>query len=371
MKNVNGIFASAKIFSDNVEEYAIAQIKMICDNEVSKNSIIRVMPDVHPGKVGTIGLTMTLGERILPNFVGSDIGCGITAMKLKKGKLEFQKLDAVIRDRVPSGFQIRKVPHPKSEMFDFGILKCFRKINLKKAECSLGTLGGGNHFIELDKAEDGAVYVAVHSGSRHLGQEVTEYYLREGQKSLADRGEEVPYELTYLTGSLMDDYLYDQKLIQEYAALNRDIILEELIKGMKWKAEERIACSHNYIEQGGACMILRKGAISARKNEAVIIPVNMRDGIILRRGIGNEEWNYSAPHGAGRVINRTEVRNQYTVSQFKAEMKGIYSSCIGKGTLDEAPFAYRNLEMIEDAVKESVEIEQIIKPIYNYKADSK
>ena len=371
MKNVKGIFASAKIFSDNVEEYAIAQIKMICDNEVSQNSIVRVMPDVHPGKVGTIGLTMTLGERALPNLIGSDIGCGITLVKLKKSRTEFQKLDTVIRDRVPSGFQIRKTPHPKSEMFDFSCLRCFPRINKRKAECSLGTLGGGNHFIELDEAENGALYVAVHSGSRHLGQEVTEYYLQEGQKYLKNRGENVPYELTYLTGSLREDYLHDQQVIQRYAVLNRDIIVEELIKGMKWKAEERTVCNHNYIEECDGLLMLRKGAISAKKDESVVIPVNMRDGIIVGRGLGNREWNQSAPHGAGRVIKRTEVKNQYTVSQFKSEMKGIYSSCISTSTLDEAPFAYRNLEMIEDAVKETIKIEKIIKPVYNFKAGDK
>lgn len=368
MKEINGIFASAKIFNDNVEEYAVAQIGMICDNPVARNSIIRVMPDVHPGKVGTIGLTMTIGDRILPNLVGSDIGCGITVARIKKGKMEYQKLDKVIRERIPSGFQVRNEPHTDNERFDFGTLMCSRSINKRKAKCSLGTLGGGNHFIELDKSRDGSIYVAVHSGSRHLGKEVTDYYLQEGQKELKGNGEAVPYEFTYLTGKLMEDYLHDQSLLQEFAALNRSIILNELAKGMKWKLESSINCVHNYIETDGDFKILRKGAISAKADEPVVIPINMRDGIILGSGLGNKEWNSSAPHGSGRIMNRTEVKNQFTVSQFKAQMKGIYSSCVGKETLDEAPFAYRGLGEIEEAIKETVKIRQVIQPVYNFKA---
>lgn len=368
MKEINGIFASAKIFNDDVEEYAAAQIAMICDNAVSKNSVIRVMPDVHPGKVGTIGLTMTVGNQILPNLVGSDIGCGITIAPIKKGKLEFQKLDKVIREQIPSGFEIRKKPHQDSSMFEFGRLRCFERINYRKAECSLGTLGGGNHFIELDKGDDGTIYAVVHSGSRHLGKEVTEYYLQEGQKILKEEGENVPYELTYLTGRLMEDYLHDQQVLQDFAELNRGIILTELAKGMKWKMGQCVSCIHNYIEVSEEPMILRKGAISARKGEDVVIPINMRDGVILGIGKGNADWNQSAPHGSGRIMNRTEVKNQYTVSQFKSEMKGIYSSCIGRQTLDEAPFAYRDLKVIEAAVRETVQIRQVIQPVYNFKA---
>lgn len=368
MKTMNGIFASAKIFSDNVEEYAIAQIGMICDNEVSKDSLVRVMPDVHPGKVGTIGLTMTIGERVLPNLVGDDIGCGITLAQIKKGRPEFQKMDKVIWENVPYGFSIRKEPHLKSRMFDFDQLRCFRHVNREKGQCSLGTLGSGNHFIELDKSREGILYLTIHSGSRHLGKEVTEYYLQAGQKQLKEKGEKVPYELTYLTGALMNDYLHDQRIVQEFAELNREIILSELVKGMKWKIEDCISCSHNYIEIGPEGNMLRKGAISAKKDEPVIIPINMKEGIILGRGHGNVDWNCSAPHGSGRILKRGDVKDNYTVSNFKAEMKGVYSSCIGKETLDEAPFAYRNRKEIEDAIKETVKIEKILEPVYNYKA---
>ena len=365
MEIINGIYASAKIFSETAEEYALAQIQMICDNEVSKGSTIRVMPDVHPGKVGTIGLTMTAGERILPSLVGIDIGCGITLTKLKQKKVEFQKLDTVIRENVPVGGCIRKNMHRYSQEFDFSRLRCFRSINEEKASLSLGTLGSGNHFVELDKDAEDNLYVAIHTGSRHLGKEVTEYYLRCGQTVLKEQGIQVPYELAYLTGQLKEDYLHDMQIVQEYAKLNRTVILEEIARKMKWKVLEDVSICHNYIDESG---ILRKGAISAKMGEQVIIPINMRDGILLGTGKGNPEWNYSAPHGSGRILRRDNVKDSFTVSNFKSEMKGIYCSCIGKGTLDEAPFAYRRLEEIADAIEETVEITGIIKPVYNYKA---
>ena len=362
---INGVYASAEIFSEQVEEYAVAQIQMICDNKVSAGSTIRVMPDVHPGKVGTIGRTMTVGERVLPNLVGIDIGCGITLTKLKRKKAEFQKLDTVIRENVPSGGNIRGKAHRRSVEFDYESLRCFHNIHADRAGRSLGTLGGGNHFIELDRDDDGSMYVAVHIGSRHLGKEVTEYYLKCGQRELKEQGIEVPYELTWLTGRLKEDYLHDLQVVQEYAELNRQVIMEELAKGMKWKMQESISVCHNYIDKDG---ILRKGAISAREGEKVVILINMRDGILMGIGKGNPDWNYSAPHGSGRILKRSEVKNQYTVSGFKKEMKGIYCSCIGKETLDEAPFAYRNMEMIKEAVEDTVDITQVLHPVYNFKA---
>ena len=210
---INGVYASAEIFSEQVEEYAVAQIQMICDNKASEGSVIRVMPDVHPGKVGTIGLTMTVGERVLPNLVGIDIGCGITLTKLKQKKAEFQKLDTVIRENVPSGGNIRGKAHRRSAEFNCEALLCFRNIHADRAGRSLGTLGGGNHFIELDRDDDGSMYVAVHSGSRHLGKEVTEYYLKCGQRELKEQGVEVPYELTWLTGKLKEAYLHDLQVV--------------------------------------------------------------------------------------------------------------------------------------------------------------
>ena len=373
MKTVNGIFASAKVFADGPDAYALAQIQMICDHPASRGSKIRVMPDVHPGKVGTIGLTMTVGGSILPNLVGIDIGCGITLARIKQKKVEFQKLDTVIRENIPAGFGIRKKIHRFYENFDTTRLYCHRHLNQDRTARSLGTLGGGNHFIELDKDSSGSLYAAVHSGSRHLGKEVTEYYLQQGQKALKEQGIQVPYELTVLDGALKEAYLHDQQIVQEYAALNRAAILDEMIKGMKWKVQETISCSHNYIEMNSketsfAGGILRKGAVSAKKGEPVIIPVNMRDGILLGTGKGNEDWNYSAPHGSGRILRRDMVKEKYTVSDFKNEMKRIYCPCIGKETLDEAPFAYRGMEKIMEAIGDAAEITQVLKPVYSFKA---
>ena len=373
MKTVNGVYTSAKIFNTktteySIDEYALAQLKALCDNEAFEGCSIRVMPDVHPGKVGTIGFTSTLGKRILPNVIGIDIGCGMTLAKVKGKTNEFQKLDVVIRDNVPSGFSLRKNSHPMADTFDLTKLHCYKHIYEEKALLSLGTLGGGNHFIELDVDEAKNVYLVAHSGSRHLGKEVTEYYLAEGQKLLKSRGIDIPYEMTYLEGELMESYLHDLQIVQNFATLNREIIISEISKGMKWKVLESYTCIHNYVDFSTDIPIIRKGAISAKRGEAVIIPINMRDGVILGIGLGNSDWNCSAPHGAGRIMKREDVKANYTVSIFKSEMKGIYSSCISKGTLDEAPFVYRDIESIKEAIIDTVAIEKIIKPIYNFKS---
>ncbi|MCD7744550.1 MAG: RtcB family protein [Lachnospiraceae bacterium] len=370
MKKIEGRYAKAKIFTDNVEDYALAQVKLICDQKGAEGSVIRLMPDVHPGKVGPIGLTMTVNDTVLPNIVGIDIGCGITIAKLKQKKLEYQKLDTVIRERIPSGFHIRSKFHRFAESFPFEELKCYRHISLDRIMRSMGSLGGGNHFIEADRGEDGSLYVVIHSGSRHLGKEVAEYYLNQGQRILKEQEVDIPYELTYLEGSLMEDYLHDQCVVQSFASQNRAAMLDELIKGMKLKVEEEFSCVHNYIEIVTDYKMLRKGAISAKSGEKVIIPINMRDGVILGIGKGNPDWNDSAPHGSGRILKRTDVQNHYTVSNYKKEMKGIYSSCIGKDTLDEAPFAYRGISEIAGAISDTVEIQQILKPVYNFKAGS-
>ena len=368
---IRGKFAEAKVYNEDVEQYAVAQIQMLCDNEVANGSVIRVMPDVHPGKVGTIGLTMTVGKRIMPNLLGVDIGCGISMVKLKAKHLEFAQLDKVIKECVPSGFAVRNKPHLLAEEFPFSELRCYRHINLEKAKASLGTLGGGNHFIEVDKDEDGNFYLTVHSGSRHLGVEVTDYYLWEGNKLLKKQGIKVDYPLTWLEDVLMQDYLADVALVQQYAALNRQIILQEIMKGAKLKGELFATSVHNYVENLDGTLLLRKGAISAKAGEQVIIPVNMQEGIILGKGKGNKEWNESAPHGSGRVIRRDKVKNHYTVSSFKKAMKDVYCSCIGADTLDEAPFAYRSGEKIMSMLADTVDVEKVIKPVYSFKAGGK
>lgn len=379
MKTINGVYTSAHIFTTNneataIDNYAIHQLQSLCDNEASKGCRICVMPYVHPGIVGTIGLTMTIGEKLMPNLTGTDIGCGMTLAQIKCKKIEYQKLDTVIRENVPSGFGIRSKIHRFADDFDLTVLHCYRHIREDKALHSLGTLGSGNHFIEADKDNDGNFYIVIHSGSRHLGKEITEYYLNAGQKELTSKGITIPYELTYLEGELLSHYLHDIQIVQEFATLNREVILDELIKGMKWKVAHSYSCIHNYIDSTAETLstfnapVLRKGAISAKRDELVIIPINMRDGIILGTGLGNEEWNSSAPHGSGRIMKREDIKSNFTVSSFKSTMKGIYSTCIGKDTLDEAPFAYRGIDEIAEVIKDTVKITQIIRPVYNFKA---
>lgn len=381
METIKGAYTSAQIFTTSnketaIDPYAVAQLQMICDQESAKNCRIRVMPDVHPGKVGTIGLTMTIGDKLMPSLIGIDIGCGMTLAQIKAKKIEYQKLDTVIREQVPSGFAIRSTAHRFAKDFALDELKCFRHIRAEKALLSLGSLGSGNHFIEADKDDEGNLFLVIHSGSRHLGKEVTEYYLNEGQKQLRAKGKDIPYELTWLEGALMEDYLHDLQVVQAFASLNRAIILDALIKGMKWKLSGSYECIHNYVDASPETItafgspMLRKGAISAKAGEKVIIPINMRDGILLGTGLGNTDWNCSAPHGAGRILKREDVKNHYTVSSFKSAMKGIYTSCIGKDTLDEAPFAYRSMDEITEVIRDTVTINKIIRPVYNYKAGS-
>ena len=374
MIQIKGKYTDATIMclgdapGETIDQYAVAQVQMIADNEASRGCTIRVMPDVHPGKIGPIGLTMTIKDMVIPSLVGVDIGCGMSMVKLGKVRKDFQKLDAVIRERVPAGFDVRKDIHSLAVEFDLDDLRCSKSVRNDKALLSLGTLGGGNHFIELDEDKKGNAYLIIHSGSRHLGKEVADFYVTKGYRYLRDHGrDDVPVELVFLTGELLDDYLHDVRIVQKYAELNRRIMLKEICKGMKWKPVEEQNCIHNYVDMSGDEPILRKGAISAKENEDVIIPINMRDGVILGKGRGNEEWNYSAPHGAGRVASRKEVLDSHTVSEYKSTMKGIYSSCIGKETLDEAPFAYRNLEYVKEAIKDTVEITEILTPVFNYK----
>ena len=379
MITIYGKYTNALVYTVKKEEYALedharAQIQMICNHPSAQGSKIRVMPDVHPGKVATVGLTMTVGDSILPSLVGVDIGCGMTLAKVKTKGLEFQKLDTVIREDVPVGPRIRTNAHKFADRIDLSELRCYKHIDAGKAMRSIGSLGGGNHFIELDRDAEGNVYLIIHSGSRHLGMEVAEYYLHKGQKEMQMKkeGGYASYEMTCISGGLMEDYLYDLKIMQEFARINREAICDSIVRGMKWKVEDMFQCIHNYVDfSNTAAPILRKGSISAKAGEKVIIPINMKDGVILGTGRGNEEWNQSAPHGAGRICKRTDVDSQHTLSEYKKVMNGIYSTCINKETLDEAPFAYRTLEDIEGVIGDTVEIDQIIRPVYNYKAGGK
>lgn len=367
MKEIHGTYTSAKIFTDSIDHYALAQIQMICDQESAAKSRIRIMPDVHPGKTGPIGLTMTLKSRTLPALVGIDLGCGMTCALLGSKKIDAQRLDAVIREQIPCGTAIRRTPHSRGETFPLEQLICAEHIHLEKTTLSMGTLGGGNHFIEIGRDEAGSHYLTIHSGSRRLGKDVAEHYLRLGQKELKARGLSVPYPLTWLDGGLMSDYLHDLAIVQDYAAQNRLAILETLSKSMKWKPAGIFSCPHNYIARDGEELLLRKGAVSAKKGERLLIPANMRDGVLFAVGKGNPDWNNSAPHGSGRLLRRTDVAKKYTLSQFKAQMKGIHCTCISKDTLEEAPFAYRDLEAIASQIGETAEIQKILIPVYNYR----
>ena len=368
MKIINGAYANAAIFTDDIESHAEAQVKLICDQEAARGSSICLMPDIHPGKVGPIGLSMTVTGQVLPQLLGVDIGCGITCIKLNRQKAEFQKLDAIIRQQIPAGFAIRKDVHPMALEFPYEALRCFRHIQEDKALLSLGTLGGGNHFIELDKGPDGSLYLIIHTGSRHLGQETAEYYTKLASKKLRKQGKNIPYFLSYLEGDDKNAYLEDAALLWQYAELNRQIIAREILKAMKWKATDQFSVAHNYLDAFG---VLCKGAISAREGERVIIPVNMRDGVILGIGKGNAAWNFSAPHGSGRRLKRTDVKSRHTVSEFKKEMKGIYSTCIGSDTLDEAPFAYRAVDDILKQIGDTVEVTEVLKSVYSFKAGNR
>lgn len=400
MKIVEGMYNTAKVYTDVVEDAALSQIQLLCNQEYVKGSRIRIMPDVHAGAGCTIGTTMTIQNAVVPNLVGVDIGCGMETIQVKNKHLELEKLDKLIYEKIPSGFQIRDTAHRLNEEIDLTGLRCLKEgnINLNRAVRSLGTLGGGNHFIEADKDEDGKLYLVVHSGSRHLGLEVAGFYQEQAYKSLNGNTKkdieeliaeykktgrekeiqsavlalkkqiktEIPKALAYCTGSLMEDYIHDMKLVQYFAMLNRKAMMDEIIRGMKLKVEEEFTTIHNYIDTDA--MILRKGAVSAKKGEKLLIPINMRDGSLICIGKGNEDWNFSAPHGAGRLMSRTQAKNSYTVSEFKKQMEGIYTTSVKKETLDECPMAYKGMADIVENIGETAKIEKVIKPIYNFKA---
>lgn len=400
MKEIEGRYGKAVIFTDHVDDAALAQIRLLCDQEFTRGLKIRIMPDVHAGAGCTIGTTMEIRDAVVPNLVGVDIGCGMETVRLKDKRIELQKLDKMIYERIPSGFQIRETPHRYAEEIDLSDLRCRKAaaVHLDRAYKSLGTLGGGNHFIEVDKDSEGRLYLVIHSGSRHLGLEVAKFYQEEAFKQLngsrkenverliadykkAGRDQEIqgvlkelkegvrteiPRALAYCKGELLEDYIHDMKLVQEFARLNRKAMMDELLKGMKFKAEETFTTIHNYIDTEN--MILRKGAVSAKEGEKLLIPINMRDGSLICKGKGNEEWNCSAPHGAGRLMSRAEAKRTYTVSEFKKQMKGIYTTSVGPDTLDECPMAYKGMDEIIGCIGDTARVLEVIRPVYNFKA---
>ena len=362
MIQIRGKYNCAVVYTDNIEEDAIKQIETLCNQEFIKGSKIRIMPDVHCGIGCTIGTTMTIEDKVVPNLVGVDIGCGMEVIKLESRRIELQKLDKLIYETIPSGFKIRDKEHKLSDEIDLDELKCKKEVNLARARKSIGTLGGGNHFIEANKDDEGNLYIVIHSGSRHLGHEVASLYQREAFKAVNCANK----ELAYVSNELFNDYIHDMRIVQAFAELNRKAMMHEIIKGMKLSVEEEFTTIHNYIDIEN--MILRKGAVSAQRGEKILIPINMRDGSLICIGKGNEEWNFSAPHGAGRIMSRSAAKNSFTLNQYKKTMEGIFTTSVKKETLDECPLAYKPMEEIINNIGDTVEIVERITPIYNFKA---
>ena len=367
MLEIKGVYTTAKIFTDTLEASARGQIQALCSQPLAEGSKIRIMPDVHPGKGCTIGTTMTVTDKVVPNMVGVDIGCGMLTVKLKEKRIDLPKLDSFIRQNIPHGRNLRERPHRSHGRLDVYNLRCVKKVDIRRSKESLGTLGGGNHFIEIDQDDQENLYLIIHTGSRNLGLRVAEYYQNRAYQSLGGRGQsEIPYELSYLTGQDMANYLHDMEFMQCFADLNRTIIKEVILDGMHLTEEDTFTTVHNYIDTES--MILRKGAVSARKGERLLIPINMRDGSLLCTGLGNADWNYSAPHGAGRLMSRGEALQSFTLSAFKKAMNGIYTTSVAKDTIDECPMAYKPMEEITRNISDTVIIDKILRPIYNFKA---
>lgn len=400
MIEINGKYNKAICYTPELEKAAEGQIKAVCDREEFAGCKIRIMPDVHAGLGCTIGTTMTITDKVVPGMVGVDIGCGMETVRIAEKEIDFEKLDALIRSKIPSGMDIRDVPHPFIDEIDLEELRCAKHVKLERARRSIGTLGGGNHFIEIDKGENGDLFIVVHSGSRHIGNEVAKYYQEEGFKALCGNADfqiakaieklktegrfteiqktveklkeqkqtinSIPKDLAYVFGGLFDDYIHDMKIIQKFAMLNRKAMTEVIINGMGLTETERFTTIHNYIDTDS--MILRKGSVSARKGEKLLIPINMRDGSLICTGKGNPEWNFSAPHGAGRLMSRKQAFESLSLDEYKEEMEGIFTTCVGNATLDEAPMAYKNIDEIIEQIEPTAEIIERIKPVYNFKA---
>lgn len=400
-----GKFSVAKAFTDDIEYGALEQIMMLLNQEFVKDSTVRIMPDVHQGVGCVIGFTAEMGDKVIPNIVGVDIGCGMLTVELGNVDIELQRLDEIIKNYVPSGRNVHK--ERKYPFNGLDKLYCYRELkDTKRIQKSIGSLGGGNHFIEVDLDSKNNKYLVIHSGSRNLGKQIAEIYqrlavdlcsgkeeffirkqeliktykekgkrkeinkaLKELSKNYENLESKYPKELCYLTGVYRDRYLHDMKIAQEFAMMNREIMADIILSNLLGKGldeYEFFHTVHNFMDFRDN--IIRKGAISAYEGEKVLIPINMRDGSILAKGKGNPDWNFSAPHGAGRLKSRTEAKAAFTLEDFKKSMKGIYTTSVNEGTLDESPFAYKSMENILDRIEDTVEVIDILKPIYNFKA---
>ena len=398
MFEIEGKYNTAICYANTIEEQAVEQIRSMCDCEFIAGNKIRIMPDVHAGAGCTIGTTMTIADKVVPNIVGVDIGCGMYTMKLVEQYIDFETFDEAVH-YIPSGMNVwDKCIEP----FDIESLHCFNKLkNTERLRCSIGTLGGGNHFIELNRGRDGYVYFVIHSGSRNLGKQVAEYYQniaiqavngrndykkrcemliaeykaagRQGeiQSALAKLKSEkhdntMPDALCYVSGDDFKHYIHDMEICQKFAKRNRELIARTILERTGLHVLRAFHTMHNYIDVDE--MILRKGSIQAHKDQLVLIPINMRDGSILGTGKGNADWNYSAPHGAGRIMSRTKAKESISIEDYKQAMSGIYSTSVNISTIDEAPMAYKSMDEIIETIKDTVNIVDILKPIYNFKA---
>ncbi|MBE6871033.1 MAG: RtcB family protein [Ruminococcaceae bacterium] len=400
MIKVSGEYNEAVCYCGELEQKAYRQIESVCNMKCFAESKIRIMPDVHAGMGCTIGTTMTVTDKVVPGMVGVDIGCGMETVKLAQKEVDFEKLDAIIRERIPYGREVRSEPYKLCEMVELEKLRSASKMNIERAYRSVGTLGGGNHFIEIDRGEDGSLYLVVHSGSRHLGTEVAKYYQDAGYKKLkGDLHREIcekiakmkengqysniadtvaqmransvmatgiPRDMAFVQGEMFDDYIHDMKLTQRFASINRAAMTRIIMEGMNFEEVERFTTVHNYIDTDE--MILRKGAVSAKAGEKLLIPINMRDGALICIGKGNEDWNFSAPHGAGRIMSRNDAMKTLSLEQYKTEMQGIYTTCVDRRTLDEAPMAYKDMTDIVERIEPTAYIRERVRPIYNFKA---
>ena len=398
MFEIEGRYATAKCFATVVEDEAIEQVRTMCDTKFTEGCQVRIMPDVHVGAGCTIGTTMTVRDKVVPNVVGVDIGCGMYTVNLGKGDIDMKAFDEACH-KVPSG---KHVWEGRKEHFNLLELECYRMLrDAKRIGRSIGTLGGGNHFIEIDASADGTHYLVIHSGSRNLGKQVAEYYqglavdLHKGKEEYfakrdaliaeykaagrrkeiqsalkelhwTERQPDVEADLCWLYGTYFDSYMHDIEICQAFARRNREVMANEILSLTGLEGSQAFHTIHNYIDTGE--MILRKGAIAAHEGELVLIPINMRDGSILARGRGNPDWNFSAPHGAGRVLSRTRAREQLNMDEYRHSMEGVYTTSVSESTIDEAPMAYKSLKDIIGPVNESVDVIEVLKPIYNFKA---
>lgn len=394
LKVIKGKYSDAKVFTDNIDDVTVSQIEGFLNEELTADAQVRIMPDCHAGKGAVIGTTMKVIDRVVPNLVGVDIGCGMLCVEVQKQDIDFAKLDSAVQALVPSGQSIRTAAHDYIKHIELdSVLANFSK---DTAVHSLGTLGGGNHFIEMNKTDNDRLFLVIHSGSRHLGVKVANHHQKKAIASLSNDKEgldqliaelktagrhqeindaiksyksvlpSIPNDLAYLTGPLMEDYFNDLKIAQDYAKWNRAAMMEVLMDAMGFQEMGRIDTVHNYIDLDH--MILRKGAISARKDEWVLIPINMRDGSLLAKGKGNDDWNQSGPHGAGRILSRTKAKQLLQLNDFTDTMKNVYTTSVSQDTIDESPFAYKTMQEIIDNTKETIEIQSVLKPIYNFKA---